>query len=242
MSAVKIQEFGNRLDVIFVTTSLYGLVYFWITGHPRERFWMTFILFRLLTIWKRALNLTFLTFMAVRPLMNMIVLIFTLFFMFGIIGVTFFKDGMTNASEDGYFEDKPAWATYANFDNLSNAFLFLTNVFHGECLHEIMENTRISWAINGVNKEDHAEDMKDAISDVAESQMTGVWFIILFYFIMSTLFVNLIFGLLFSTFDQLSEILQDDSGGRINQEMVDSLQYKEIDDEVPVIPTDEMKI
>merc|ERR1712098_285814 len=65
---------------------------------------------------------------------------------------------------------------------------------------------------------------------IQNTNYTGVWFIIVFFFLMSVLFNNLFFGLLLNTFSDLYEAQQD--GQVLNKELVKSVRNPSMDEEI----------
>lgn len=103
---------------------------------------------------------------------------FCIFFSYGVIGVTLFKSTQYALNEKDYMITGQG---NANFDNLGNAMISLIQGFVGEGFYEIMFAT--------MNEND--------------TGWVTAFYMVTYYFIMSLLCVNLLFGLLLSIFSSL---------------------------------------
>jgi len=218
-----VDTFSHRWDFALTTIAFLGYValltiyiaknkaivmknYSWIRVFPAS------ILIRFFFRWQVSKELCFMLRSGAKIVLNLLILMLCIFFIFGVVGVTFFKNGLKNASveDDGI----PEYALdYANFDTLGNSFILLTQAFLGEAFHELLTVTRTCWS--KTTGEDENWD--------------GNWFIIIFFFLMSVLFNNLFFGLLLNIFSDLYEAQQD--GEELNNELVRCTHMPSILDE-----------
>merc|ERR1712058_153971 len=103
--------------------------------------------------------------------------------------------------------------------------------FLGEAFHELMNEVRVAWATNGLAELKPGEaGWTEALKKIHKTNYAGVWFIIVFFFLMSVLFNNLFFGLLLNTFSDLYEAQQD--GQVLNKELIKSVRNPSMDEEI----------
>jgi len=234
----ELDQFGNRCDAFFMFVTIAGwfllIHYSIITETINENQWIrifpAFCLLRVFMLWQTSKQFCYMLRSGLSTLTSLFVVMLTVFFVFGVIGVTLFKNGLHpnsfEGSEDGFeanfgenIEDENSGiydyrVRHANFDTLGKAFILLTQAFLGEAFHELMEGVRVAW-------ENNSHD---------EENWKGTWFIIVFYFLMSTLFNNLFFGLLLNIFGDLYANLQD--GEILSAETVKKTTEPTIVDEV----------
>ena len=176
-----VDEFIYRFEFIIVLISMVLSVYAWIKfgfyygKYNYMRIFPMISLLRIFSLWKTSKNILFMIYIGVKSTVPLFVVVFYYFFLFGVIGVTLYKDLNW---DDGYFKDDTG---RANYHNLSNAFICLIQGFLGEAFHELMF----------------------AIRDKKESWV-HCWYIASYVFIMSLLFQNLFFGILLNIFSALN--------------------------------------
>jgi Ca2+/Na+ antiporter len=154
----------------------------WIRAYP------ALILFRIFMLRDTSMQFAYMLSSGMATLGCLMIIMLCFFFIYGVIGVTLFKGGyQIDAQESDWVKN------HANFDDLPNAFITLTQLFLGEAYHEVMAGIRIAWQHNTDN--DH--------------NWTANWFALTFFFVMAVLFNNLFFGLLLNIFGDLYEARQD---------------------------------
>jgi len=185
-------------------------------------------------VWEISRKMCYMLRAAAKVLVSLLVVMLTIFFVFGVIGVTLFKNGATFDMVGGEYEDLNMGNylyKYANFEDLQNAFVLLTQAFLGEAFHELMNLVRVAWGTNGLQRTDFNEQKwEEALKKIHKTNYAGVWFIIVFFFLMSVLFNNLFFGLLLNTFSDLYEAQQD--GQVLNKELIKSVRNPSMDEEI----------
>lgn len=180
-----------------------------INDYPFMRIFPGLVLIRFFFRWQTSKELCYMLRSGAKIVASLLILMLSIFFMFGVVGVTLFKGGLKNAPKN--FE--PGYSEYANFENLSNAYIFLTQAFLGEAFHELLTVTRACWKEN----------------TNGEGEWGGNWFVLIFFFLMSVLFNNLFFGLLLNIFSDLYEAKS--SGEQLNKDLVRRSSMPEIEDE-----------
>jgi len=203
-----VDQFSNRFDAALTTIALIGIcpmialmAQSTMNEHSFIRIFPGCVLIRFFFRWQVSKELCFMLRSGAKIVASLLILMLTLFFIFGVVGVTLFKDGLQNIPEDS---GVPEYGIdFANFDNLGNSYIFLTQAFLGEAFHELLAVTRECWIENTTKNKDN---------------WGGNWFVIIFFFLMSVLFNNLFFGLLLNIFSDLYEAQQD--GEELNKELV----------------------
>lgn len=133
---------------------------------------------------------------AFASLSALFVVMFSVFFTYGTIGVTLFKQKTAGFErEQSYMADRYG---NANFESLENAMITLVQGFVGEAFHEIMLATKNA---------DIWDDAHPLGADQPKGDNWAICFYIISYFLMMTLlFGNLFFGLLLSIFGCLYDV------------------------------------
>jgi len=202
-----VDQFANRWDAVLTTIAFVGLAAMvtllaksTINNYSFIRIFPGCVLIRFFFRWQVSKELCFMLRSGAKIVGSLLILMLTIFFIFGVIGVTLFKGGLANAPEDF----QPEYGLeFANFDTLGNSYIFLTQAFLGEAFHELLAVTRECWQENSTGNVDN---------------WGGNWFVIIFFFLMSVLFNNLFFGLLLNIFSDLYEAQQD--GEELNKDLV----------------------
>lgn len=132
-----VEQFGHKSDAIITAVSLIGTIVGWIfsrdahfTHYHYFRLFPSLCILRVFIVWPLALRFLFMIKAAFQSLLSLFCVMFCVFFVYGVIGVSLFK-GKT-------VDDSRELQDYTDFNTLGQAFVTLVQGFVGEAFHEIL--------------------------------------------------------------------------------------------------------
>ena len=128
-----VEQFGHKSDLVIVTIATIGSIVGWIVSNDAHfsnyhyfRVFPCLCLLRTFVLWPLSLRFLFMIKAAFQSLVSLFCVMFCVFFIYGVIGVSLFKGQKTDD------------AIYTNFETLGDAFITLVQGFVGEAFHELM--------------------------------------------------------------------------------------------------------